>query len=1815
MRKIKKYCIHIFLSIVAVFGLAFGTALWNNERVSVSAASTFTATETSVSVRRYADKRVMLNITADSEFDTIEANTNYAVAKLGDLNTLDYVFVNGKSMRELGVSSFFINLYGEAAFAFEGVQLSKYDVLTIKKGAQFPTKAYLTENAMTCYTASAESSWTHDETTWGIQHPLFAETETNVTSMEFANTHFGFYLSSCDYANAENNKATYTLQDLLNLNTLTNIKWNNVTLANAYNSGNVTFMQMWGRKALWIPITSAPVEGDTVTIPAGTQFPSYAFYRDSTETCYVIKQGVSFTYDGTNWTGKTIRTEEETSVTKIHLRDTNRLLFFLETNDYQKAGATTVSTTYAEYNTLDKIQIYVGNTCVTLKEALANSGDTNVYYNVWNETGSISYPLNAAAYTAKTVTKIVIPEGTEFPSVDGNVVYVTKKTQMFLNNSSASTDATDWMEQEESSATETSVTKIHLRDTNRLLFFLETNDYQKAGATTVSTTYAEYNTLDKIQIYVGNTCVTLKEALANSGDTNVYYNVWNETGSISYPLNAAAYTAKTVTKIVIPEGTEFPSYTGNVVYTTAEAQTFVNGTPNDSNAIDWVKPLVFNETATSVSEVKYNDTKESTNNVLYFWLTEGDYGTTEANVDISACVKNLNTYEYIEIDGKKVEDLHLGAQFLNFFTRWGAFGLQLQPPYSWDKGPSYVYVKAGCQIPSLAYAKDNGVLSVYVVENDLWIVYDDYHDVWNILTQKPENLVAQGEILPAYESVADRIFLGWELNGKLYKGGTTAPEAGTIHAVYLEYALENGASIRMADTADESGIRFTAYLQEASYTSCESYVQAVGMLVLPKELMGSEAFEIGHSAQPLNFYALAEKGYAFKDGAMTARATIHTIRATNYNRDYAARAYVSVKYADGTTDYAYGCFQAENHVRNVYEVATEAYKAGEGSSAQKDVLVGYANRIADLTFDGTTFALTTDTIGSAVSAIQTQSIEDGVVTLVTVAEVEPLLLVDGEPIRSERVLEKSFENNLFTVRFVYGTKSSLTYYASEMEMAIFLQDYFELYSMSGAYAVTHSGVASGWTYQQDWFMNGVAWFKATDFARNESSANDGATYSADGYAVYYFNNIDVDRNGNVYTYFNDTCPDTTDNGPNYSTVTSYTLMPGQGWTLPNSECDGWESYHAEFNDSGITDSALGAELETASNIDKAYENSTGWTVNGSAATQSNGVAFYTGTAKAGLSSANGATNAIVYEKTGISYSTYNAPFIELRLLIDDPNQAITDYAVEWQIGGAWYSVTQSEYANNPYTFPEASGMYRSYFPLYTHPNYGVGEVVYGNKENGKTVTGLRVVLIAKDSTSEVCVGLDYIRATADSRHSTNGAKYIVSLNEYAANHNDLDLLTQNITRARRAMLFLLEPLQGKNGLVNLSYLHRHDSYQGAANGFWDIYPAGHLNTDANIYFYEALLALADMEEALAREGISVTETASVEWYDLSGTLQTATYSHTAESLRTLAEKVKSNIRTTFYNSTTGRFAWSVYDVDSKGGNKAGTLMDYGFTELNLHAVEAGIATTEQANSIMSWIGGTRTVSGDKVTGGKIYEQPFAPVSTTKDNQKYISTVLQTGLKESDFTAFYIDKAFGERCQDGGTIMHVSYYDLLARAKTYGADNAYARLSEIKDWFQDVQAKNTNTTTDGWANFFANYYTKSGDLQGGSTQGKYGLQDEFKEAVMVMAAAPKIFLGLDAKYDTLTIAPNLGSILKYFGMENLAFGENTYTCYATASSVTISDVKKNANTALKVKLSLAYTAGQKVCLNGKLLDESAYTVENGYVIVTTDFANCTLQVKG
>ena len=85
---------------------------------------------------------------------------------------------------------------------------------------------------------------------------------------------------------------------------------------------------------------------------------------------------------------------------------------------------------------------------------------------------------------------------------------------------------------------------------------------------------------------------------------------------------------------------------------------------------------------------------------------------------------------------------------------------------------------------------------------------------------------------------------------------------------------------------------------------------------------------------------------------------------------------------------------------------------------------------------------------------------------------------------------------------------------------------------------------------------------------------------------------------------------------------------------------------------------------------------------------------------------------------------------------------------------------------------------------------------------------------------------------------------------------------------------------------------------------------------------------------------------------------------------------------------------------------------------------------------MSWIDGTRIVDGDDSQGEDIYFFQFAPRLHTKDAAGSSNSVVEL-------------KTFGTDIQNGGSSIHVAYYDLIARNKVYGVNNSFERFKKIQ----------------------------------------------------------------------------------------------------------------------------------------------------------------------
>ena len=108
-------------------------------------------------------------------------------------------------------------------------------------------------------------------------------------------------------------------------------------------------------------------------------------------------------------------------------------------------------------------------------------------------------------------------------------------------------------------------------------------------------------------------------------------------------------------------------------------------------------------------------------------------------------------------------------------------------------------------------------------------------------------------------------------------------------------------------------------------------------------------------------------------------------------------------------------------------------------------------------------------------------------------------------------------------------------------------------------------------------------------------------------------------------------------------------------------------------------------------------------------------------------------------------------------------------------------------------------------------------------------------------------------------------------------------------------------------------------------------------------------------------------------------------------------------------------------------------------------------------------------------------------------------------------------AFGGQVQDGGAVLGWSFMDLSARLKVEGPDNAWARLHEIADWFDEVQA----------GGGYREYYKKQGAaLQGDGAAGGLGLDREFFESLLVPQIMLRGFLGFAPTADGCRIEPKL-----------------------------------------------------------------------------------------
>jgi hypothetical protein len=423
--------------------------------------------------------------------------------------------------------------------------------------------------------------------------------------------------------------------------------------------------------------------------------------------------------------------------------------------------------------------------------------------------------------------------------------------------------------------------------------------------------------------------------------------------------------------------------------------------------------------------------------------------------------------------------------------------------------------------------------------------------------------------------------------------------------------------------------------------------------------------------------------------------------------------------------------------------------------------------------------------------------------------------------------------------------------------------------------------------------------------------------------------------------------------------------------------------------------------------------------------------------------------------------------------------------VSWQFHGekSWQESRRAEFP----ALSDQQGMQFANVPLYKQPNYA------------GLLARYRITI---DKAQGAKLTLKSVLTAIDSRHPITNALYLRGCCEYFMWSKDVDFLRANVERMRTALRFALEEFSvrsehhvivpwvghdGRSGLVlSADGKKTQRPGLGVGNNYWDLLPFGGHDALATIYLFDALNRFLMIEKAIAEHP---------EW--MLG--NSATVFDPVE-LETLCDSIRKDFQTRFWNAENGRFVGWI--------DLMGQAYDYGFTFVNLEAIHYGLASPEQATSILDWLDGRREVASDTSRGADIYHWRFAPRATTKRNIETYAW-MWSGPETIPW---------GGQVQDGGAVLGFSYFDVMSRLKSQGPDEAWNRLREILHWFEEVQSEGG----------YRAYYAKPGrgTLQGGGTAGGLGLDEEFFESVLVPQVMLYGFLGVEPTATGLSIRPSL-----------------------------------------------------------------------------------------
>ena len=357
--------------------------------------------------------------------------------------------------------------------------------------------------------------------------------------------------------------------------------------------------------------------------------------------------------------------------------------------------------------------------------------------------------------------------------------------------------------------------------------------------------------------------------------------------------------------------------------------------------------------------------------------------------------------------------------------------------------------------------------------------------------------------------------------------------------------------------------------------------------------------------------------------------------------------------------------------------------------------------------------------------------------------------------------------------------------------------------------------------------------------------------------------------------------------------------------------------------------------------------------------------------------------------------------------------------------------------------------------------------------------------------------------TYDFRLLNTNAVFVQAVWNYYVWTGDDAFLSGQLQRLRDAMQYQLDWLGGSEYILNGD--NAYDSDHGGIHNedigtnYWDIMPFGGKDAYCSIDFYNSLKAMAQLE------------------YTLGNPAEGDFYSN-------LSEQAKAAYNTAFWSTSTERYVGAI--------DRLGNIHDYGFSFVNIEALSAGLGDSTKASQIYSWL-----------DSGDIYSKwEFAPRTNVASTQN---------LWRIPNNNSYV---WEQQIQDGGANLYVSGYDVIARAKLIGADDAYVRMKAVLERYSEP-----DKLTGGSPTIF------NETIQGGSDgPGSLGVMShEFPESGIAGSSFVYAFIGLEPKSDGLHMNPKLPISQEYIGAKNINYRGMNLNFHITDSNIRI-ECTKNDN---------------------------------------------------